>query len=313
MPSPGAASDAPPPPHQFPTGTNNPDPSPRTRPFILCHGLDGFKNIGPIDYFYGVADLLRKAGYDVYTPQVDAYNSSEVRGEELLAFVKNVLEQTRADKVNLICHSQGGLDCRYVASLLGDRISSVTTLSTPHRGTPLADIAVGDLPGPLEDAVTTFLNLFGAAISQKPDMNAQAAMQEMTTAGAAQFTTRHPDDPRVAYFSIAGRSGNSMGQDTCATSTAAAFVERYDQYADPFDPLLAAAGAILSNAASPPPSNDGLVPVGSARWGTFLGCVPADHMEEICQFAGAKPGGGNPFDCHLFYRQLADWIVAQGY
>src|SRR5581483_3844953 len=49
-------------PTMFPTP--NPDTGgPRMAyPLILVHGLDGFKNIGPIDYFYGVADALGKDG-----------------------------------------------------------------------------------------------------------------------------------------------------------------------------------------------------------------------------------------------------------
>ena len=282
-------------------------------PIILAHGLDGFENIGPIDYFYGVADALRKDGHVVFTPEVDAYNSSEVRGAELQAFVEDVLESTGAAKVDLICHSQGGLDCRYVASNLGPKIAAVVTIATPHRGTPVADIAEGDLPGPAKDAVNALLNVLGATIDNgQMDMNAQAALEVLTASGAEAFGVRHPDSPQVRYYSIAGRSNGAPGDDGCATPTEAPFIARWDGYDDPINPLLAATGSILSSDVSPPPLNDGLVPVASARYGTFLGCVPADHLDEMCQIAGASPGVGNAFDCHLFYRQLADWLVAQG-
>jgi triacylglycerol esterase/lipase EstA (alpha/beta hydrolase family) len=75
---------------------------------------------------------------------------------------------------------------------------------------------------------------------------------------------------------------------------------------------LTASAAIL-NSTKPVQTNDGLVPVASTRWGTFLGCIPADHLDEICQIAGDQPGGSNSFDCERFYRQLADWLVARGY
>ena len=51
----------------------------------------------------------------VFTPAVDPFNDSETRGEELLAHVEQILADTGAAKVNLIGHSQGGLDSRYVA------------------------------------------------------------------------------------------------------------------------------------------------------------------------------------------------------
>ena len=123
----------------------------------------------------------------------------------------------------------------------------------------------------------------------------------------------HPDDPRVAYYSIAGRSNLARGDDTCGSATQAPFVARWNDSLDPVDALLSPSGTILSNNVSPPPSNDGLVPVGSAHYGTFLGCIPADHFDEVCQIAGDSPGNGNRFDCVLFYRQLAEWLVARGY
>jgi triacylglycerol lipase len=281
-------------------------------PFVLCHGLDGFKNIGPLTYYYGVADALTKDGHSVYTAVVDPYNSSDVRGAELQSFVEQVLAETGAQKAILICHSQGGLDCRYVASNIPDKIASITTISSPHRGTPIADIAVGDVPGPLQPALDAFLNLLGVVVSGgKLDMDAQAALNLMTLKGSQAFTAAHPDNPNVKYYSIAGRSNGSMGDDTCSTPTEAPFVARWDSYSDPINPLLAATGSILSNNVSPPPTNDGLVPVGSARWGQFLGCIPADHLDEVGQIAGQSPGTGNPFDHIVFYRALADWLKAR--
>ena len=299
-------------PTMFPTP--NPDTGgPRMAyPLILVHGLDGFKNIGPIDYFYGVADALGKDGHNVQIAVMDAYNSSEVRGVQLQAFVQNVLATTGAPKVKMICHSQGGLDCRYVASNLGSKIAAIVTISTPHKGTPVADIATGDLPGPMQDAVDAILNLLGAAISGTPDMNAQAALDELSAKGAAAFGARHPDSPDVAYYSIAGRSNSATGDEACGGSTEASFVARWDRNVDPINPLLSATGTIIANS-DKPSTNDGLVPVDSARYGTFLGCVPADHLDEMNQIAGAGPGAGNPFDAILFYRQLAAWMVEQGY
>ena len=129
------STSAAPPASDSPTGTNGtptvfPTANPDTGggrmayPLILVHGLDGFKNIGPIDYFYGVADALRKDGHNVQIAVMDAYNSSEVRGAQLQQFVQSVLTSTGAPKVKMICHSQGGLDCRYVASNLGDKIAA---------------------------------------------------------------------------------------------------------------------------------------------------------------------------------------------
>lgn len=299
----------------WPTGSFDLGDAPKAYPIVLCHGLDGFENIGPIDYFYGVKAMLTKAGYDVHTPVVDPYNTSDVRGAQLQQQVEKILESTGARKAILICHSQGGLDCRYVANKMGDKIASVTTISSPHRGTPIADMAMGKIPGPMQKALEAILNALGLTIqaidgTTSTSMNARGAIELMTSEGTADFSRRFPDDPRVRYFSIAGRSNGARGDYSCSTPTEAPFVGRWNQWLDPINPLLSLPGAILNNDVSPPPANDGLVPVGSAKWGTFLGCIPADHLDEMCQIAGASPGAGNPFDCHLFYRQLVEYLVA---
>jgi triacylglycerol lipase len=299
------------PPTTWPRGDDAPPATRQPYPFVLAHGLDGFKSIGSIDYFYGVADALRKDGRQVFVSQVDSYNSSEVRGAELQAFVIGVLAQTGAKKVNLICHSQGGFDCRYVASNLGNQIASVTTIATPHHGTPIADIAEGDLPGPLTDAVNAFLDVLGAVVDglsgQEGQADAKAALLLMTTQGAADFTQNHPDSPNVAYFSVAGRT-DGTGDDACGSATEVPFIAKYDGVSVSPSVAFAASEAIIAKSFNPPPTNDGLVPAASARWGTFLGCLPADHLGEMCWKSGAAG-----MDCVQFYRDLASWLVGRGF
>src|SRR5215510_6280544 len=56
------------------------------------------------------------------------------------------------DKVHIIAHSMGGLDARYLLcnNLYGlgalDRVVSLSTISTPHRGSQVADLLVGAEP-----------------------------------------------------------------------------------------------------------------------------------------------------------------------
>jgi triacylglycerol esterase/lipase EstA (alpha/beta hydrolase family) len=301
----------------FPPGSTPPGATHTPYPIILAHGFSGFHNIGPLDYFFGVADPLRKDGHDVWIAQVDPYNDSYVRGAQLRAFVEDVLAKTGAPKVNLIGHSQGGLDCRYVASQMGARIGAVVTISGVHRGTPVADVAEGALAGPLEDAVAQLLQLFGATIldpNGHPNSNAKAAIHQLSSAGAAEFNGKILDDPRVDYYSVGGRANGSNGDYNCATPFTAPFVGRWDSAVQQTNPLLQITASIITNSVKPiPPTNDGLVSVASTKWGTFLGCLPADHILEVGQIGGTPPSAGNPFDYILFYRQLADWLVEKGY
>jgi triacylglycerol lipase len=285
------------------------DPAGPPYPLVLVHGMGGFRNIGPIDYFYGVADALRKDGHDVFVSQQDPINDSDVRGPQVLDYVRTVFAMTGKRKVNLVGHSQGGFDARFVASTIGDRVGAVVTIGSPMRGDPIADLVVKNAPQ-AEAAVNVLLDLYGAANGY--DSNAQAQIAMLSSDGAAAFFARHPDDDRVAYYSIAGRSESARGDPDCLGPRIAPFVSRWDAALDPLDPLLGAAAAILDGL-TPKPIHDGLVPVSSARHGTFLGCIPADHLDEINQIAGDSPGVGNPFDAIAFYRDLAAFLVAEGY
>jgi triacylglycerol esterase/lipase EstA (alpha/beta hydrolase family) len=298
-------------PTQWPTGSTPPPASHKPYPLILAHGFSGFHNIGPIDYFYGVSDALVKDGHDVHITQVDAYNDSFTRGAELLTQVQQILAQTGAEKVNLIGHSQGSLDVRYVASKLGaSKIGAVVMIAGPHRGDPVADIATGALQGPAGDAVSALLNLLGATLldpNGQPNESFKAAMGALTTAGADAFNAQIKDADGVSYFSIAGRSSGS-GDNDCGSPTEAPFIAQYDLMNNTTQPLLSPLQTILNASATIPPTNDGLVTVPSAKWGTFLGCIPADHMSEVCQIAG-----NGDFNCVPFYRDLANWLVARGF
>src|SRR5262249_30577462 len=115
-------------------------------PIVLIHGMAGFRNIGPLDYFYGVPDALRKDGHDVWVSRQAPINDADVRGAQAAAYVGQVLAMTGKARVNLIGHSQGGFDARYVASVMGDRVASVTTVAAPMGGDPIADLALGAGP-----------------------------------------------------------------------------------------------------------------------------------------------------------------------
>ena len=309
-----SSANAPPRANQTATSTTNNAPIPRKPyPIVLAHGLGGFDRVGPVNYFYGVADVLRADGYEVFTPAVDPFNSSEVRGAQLLKHVHDVLAQTGATKVNLIGHSQGGFDSRYVASVAPENIASVVTISTPHQGTAISDIALGTVDGPAREAMTALLNMFGTALTGRSKEDSNAAIAGLSGAASASFTRRYPDSPFVDYYSIAGRSNMQSGTFECATSADEPFISDWNSTVDSVDPLLSPTAAILNSSRASDPANDGLVAVSSARWGTFLGCIPADHLDEICQIANDAPGGSNGFNCHQFYRRLAAWLVLRGY
>ncbi|UTA47059.1 triacylglycerol lipase [Simiduia sp. 21SJ11W-1] len=176
------------------------DNSGRTQhPIVLVHGLSGFDSI-LADYFFGVKGALRDVGAtQVYTPQVTAFASNEARGEELLAYVEDLLAITGASKVNLIGHSQGGATARYVASVRPELVASVTSVGSPHFGSPVADLLQNS---PLEGPALAIGNAVGALLAAlsgdaSQQQNAMGALASLNTAGAKAFNALHPQGLRT--------------------------------------------------------------------------------------------------------------------
>lgn len=265
---------------------------PTIYPIVLAHGFGGFKEILGIEYFWGVKDDLTALGYKVYVTQVDMFNTIEVRGSQLAEQIDEILAQSGAEKVNIIAHSMGGLDARYAITHLGygDRVASLTTVATPHRGTAIADIALGLMPGPMEDALSVISWLAGCTVDgvdyESCSQSAIAGAENLTIDYINNvFNPSTPDDPLVKYFSYTGITGWGS--------------------TDVVNTLLLVPYEILFVAEGP---NDGLVSESSARWGTFIKTVHADHLDEIGQLLGNTPG----FNHYEFYESIAEMLKNEG-
>lgn len=116
-------------------------------PIVLCHGLYGFDVRGPflgIEYHYWSAtlDLLQKRiGAKVYVHGVPPTGSIKERAESLHRFLCNQGFE-KGQKLNFVAHSMGGLDARHIITHIRPTEytpASLTTLATPHRGSPFMD------------------------------------------------------------------------------------------------------------------------------------------------------------------------------
>lgn len=253
-------------------------------PVVLAHGFAGFSNFGPIGiaYFNELERLLREEGVPVSTPPLPPYQSSEVRARYLAQAVDELLKQTGAEKVHIIAHSQGGLDGRYLVNVMGygDRVATLTTVATPHRGTPLADQFQHVPPPLLQSTFWVMASINGAPPGvDLGEIDAAAALHANSTAGMREFNSRWPDDPRVPIFSLAAVAGSPRD----GSCDGGAWGPVRGQAAPQLwlTPTWSLLGGTDPDAAV---ANDGVVPAASARWGTFLGCIPVDHIEVV----GAK-------------------------
>lgn len=121
-------------------------------PIVLVHGVAGFDQVGGlIDYFHTVPYNLRRSGAKVYTPSLSAFSSSEVRGQQLA----NYLSALNEKKFNLIGHSQGSPTSRVTASLIPQKIASVTSVNGVNGGSVVADIVLGLIPSDLSKRVVS--------------------------------------------------------------------------------------------------------------------------------------------------------------
>jgi triacylglycerol lipase len=294
-------------------------------PIVLMHGMGGFNELEnlpvTVSYFNGIqADLEAQGVKNVFVTLAPPFDTSEHRAIALRPQIESILAKTGAAKVNLIGHSQGGLDARVLASPaglgMGDVIASITTVATPHRGTPVADLALGlvaGLPASTVSAVTDgFLQLLEDGVypvKSKPDLFAQA--NEMTTSYmAATFNPKYVDAPGVTYASYAGRTNLETGSGTAPDDCDDGEYANESQSLDVPQVELAATADYLQAQGF---NSDGLVPVSSARWGTFMECVPADHLKEVGMLfqTGADPVSG--FDHLLFFRAIVARLQAEGF
>ncbi len=289
-------------------------------PIVLAHGFMGFEDFagaGFLDYFHGVVPRLESEGETlVFTPTVDPFQNSEVRGEQLRMAIEGILAETGHAKVNIIAHSQGGLDARYVASMSPELVATVTTVSTPHRGTPLIDLVLRVTEEPrLRGFVDDLVRLIGAPLYDEigEETSLFEALRQLSQSGAQAFNEAYPDAPGVRYYSYAGRTDNALARRQCDTDFAPDYIRDVEWVLDPVDPLLALSEALFDGTFWARQPNDGLVTIESAKWGVFLGCIPADHLDEIGQLFGDRPGLLNRWRHRDFYVDAVGYLRREGY
>lgn len=265
-------------------------------PIVFFHGMAGTDNfIGLMDYWYGVEPILTEAGYLNRMPPGGALASPADRAAQFSEALDAMEVEGIGRRFNLVGHSQGGIDARYLIGTLGQgpRIASLTTISAPHHGSPFADIVAATafvdpaLNYLVDEAVSQFTELLGLGPGELTD-----ATEAMTTEAMEEFNATVPDSPDTTYYSWSGR--------TCGYSE---LLCQIDTNGEVVSPMFWASYQLVKLTSGP---NDGLVPIDSAVWGEHLGVMPADHLDEV----GLLFGMSGTFDHEDFYlteaRRLSD-------
>jgi triacylglycerol lipase len=217
-----------------------------SRPVVFIHGLCGFDylRLGRwrfASYWSKLPEAVRAAGNRVYVARVAPMGSVADRARQLRAFLD---QHCPNEPVHLVAHSMGGLDSRYMISRLDmqSRVLSLTTLGTPHGGTPFADWGLRRLM-PIFRA---FLDLFGIS---------PQAIEDLTVAACRRFNDEVLDAPGVRYYSVAGQFESSW-----------------------WTPIWQMSYHVIRNEAG---DNDGLVPVSSAAYRPDTDHWQGDHVSLI--------------------------------
>lgn len=139
-------------------------------PVILAHGIV-LKDFKFFKAFGKIEKILKAEGCSVYTSKTDGFGTIEGNAAQLKAQILKILADEKTEKVNIIAHSKGGLDARYMIESLDmeDKVASLTTLCTPHKGSQIATKILG-MPKPAKKFIAFWVNtvyrIFG---DKKPD------------------------------------------------------------------------------------------------------------------------------------------------
>lgn len=262
----------------------------RTRyPVIMVHGIF-FRDWQFLNYWGRIPKALKQNGALVYYGRQQSSLSVADSAAELKSEILRVMEETGAEKVNIVAHSKGGLDSRYAISKLGmaEHVASLTTINTPHRGCQFADVLLNSLPAWLIHYVERRYNaLFYTLGDARPDF--LSGVTDLTAAACARFNAEVQDAPNVYYQSVMSKMHNHRSA-FFPLNVSYLLAKKYEG------------------------DNDGLVSVASASWGNYLGLLSAgkkgiSHGDMIDLTHKDIKG----FDVSEFYVKLFAGLKQQGF
>jgi len=311
---------------------------------VLVHGHFGWgetekRENQMKDYFYGVQRFLATEygtrpdfRLVMVAPTVPRAESVEARGARLKEAIATIPHgRSPGTRVHILAHRMGGLDARWVIVQEGmaDKIASLTTIATPHRGTTLGDLAYDELPIILPAGeflqrldktrrwIWRRLPFTRAASSDQLEFYHQLlqgfdstedqlgkALYALSLAGAAEFNRRYAQAERavrertknrVAYFADGG-------------------VMRPSQ-----TPLLKPSHhiiALFGREEEREEGNDGAVSVWSSRYPwddagrDYVKTVPFDHFMQInWRIPDRRPSEQMSDDLKTVYREIMEAII----
>ena len=259
-------------------------------PILMVHGVF-FRDIKAFNYWGRIPQALEKNGAKIYYGSQQSADSVAGCAAELKAKIDEIVEKEQCGKVNIIAHSKGGLDSRYAISVLGasDKVASLTTVNTPHRGCQFAEYLLSKVPEGFKNGLA---DKYNAALKKlgdtKPDF--LAAVTDLTASACEEMNRKCKDVKGVFYQSVGSRSVSARGG-RFPLNLSYQLVRYFDG------------------------PNDGLVSVDSMKWGENFRFVEPSGKRGITHGDVIDLNRENikGFDVREFYVKLVSDLKARGY
>lgn len=277
--------------------------------------------------FGGIGGALEACGAQVYYAKLPSLQTNEVKATEFKRQFLEAKAASGARKLNIIGHQQGGLYTRTAITNKGlwPSVASLTTVSTPHRGSGMLTI-LSAVAG-LGEQVPALGELVGKIkVFPGDQAYAKVTYDEMSIPHMITFNLKTPNVPFVYYqsWTSAYREYNLRETISNIWDLLNKMISNGEFATEPLDiakqsyelmPDIATITNLIFG------KNDGLVTEDSAKWGKYLGLEqgPAyskgvNHMDVIgLDVLLNAANGGAVWDANAKWVSTVVALKAKGY
>jgi len=258
-------------------------------PILFVHGVF-FRDSKNFNYWGRIPRSLKARGATVYYGEHESALPVAESGKELASRIRYIIDRYGCEKVNIIAHSKGGIDCRWALAYhdVGKYVASLTTINTPHRGCLFADRLLDVIPKRIQRAAALAYNTTLRELGdENPDFI--AAVTDLT---AEKCIPRDSEMklPDGIYSQSVGSVLNRARGGKFPLNLSYLYVKKYDG------------------------RNDGLVGEGSFEWGSKYTLLTTEHKRGIshADVIDLMRDDRRDFDVRAFYTELVHDLKERG-